>query len=293
MVCICIKCKKEFSTNYHLNRHHQRKIPCDRVIQCDNCLMIFKTKQILSNHQNRKTPCKKVDLEQEVKKLKAENEKLKLKEENRILNQTINNNSNNTQNNTVNNILVFTEGGKYYKDRVKIAKYLNNLNIQDMSMDDISNCIDKDMKENYNLHKEQDKLPMFNHLKCNSYIQLIKLICFNINYPENWIFIYDYMLEKTQIKVNKDDIEDVNNKVLLIIYIILKDISKKETNEKLHDVYQLFIERYENDFKPDELIEDDYEDNLNLFIKNFNIKIYNNLIEIEKKLNEKIKKLKK
>ena len=96
----CELCKKEFKLKHHLIQHLKRKIPCNNIIQCDRCLVIFKTKQKLTNHQNRKTPCEKVDLEQEVKDLKAENEKLKLEKENRILNQTIIN----TQNTTVNKL---------------------------------------------------------------------------------------------------------------------------------------------------------------------------------------------
>ena len=129
----------------------------------------------------------------------------------------------------------------------------------------------------------------FNHFKSNIYIQLIKLLCFNVKYPENWIFIYDYIVEKTQIKLHKNQLEDVNGKILKIIYIILKSIIEKEIHEEIHEVYKIFIDRYENDYEVEEWFQEDYNENLAMFIEGCTSKIYNKLIEIEEELNKKIK----
>ena len=107
----CIKCNKIFNSNRDLQRHLDRKIKCDRVLECDNCKKTFKTKQNLNKHLNNKKKCKKLDpevenvilkLEKEV--LVLEKEVLQLKQINNINNGTINNNINNG---TINNINIF------------------------------------------------------------------------------------------------------------------------------------------------------------------------------------------
>lgn len=54
---VCIKCKKIFSTFQMLEKHGNRKIPCDNVIRCDRCGKVFKITSSLRRHQMRKTPC--------------------------------------------------------------------------------------------------------------------------------------------------------------------------------------------------------------------------------------------
>lgn len=107
----CIKCNKIFNSNRDLQRHLDRKIKCDRVLECDNCKKKFKTKQNLNKHLNNKKKCEKLDpeienvilkLEKEV--LVLEKEVLQLKQINNINNGTINNNINNG---TINNINIF------------------------------------------------------------------------------------------------------------------------------------------------------------------------------------------
>jgi len=50
----CIKCNKIFNSNRDLQRHLDRKIKCDRILECDNCKKTFKTKQNLNKHLNNK-----------------------------------------------------------------------------------------------------------------------------------------------------------------------------------------------------------------------------------------------
>ena len=111
----CIKCNKIFNSNRDLQRHLDRKIKCDRVLECDNCKKKFKTIQNLNKHLNNKKKCEKLDpeienvilkLEKEVLELKIEN--IELKQINNINNSTINSTINNNINNgTINNINIF------------------------------------------------------------------------------------------------------------------------------------------------------------------------------------------
>ena len=111
----CIKCNKIFNSNRDLQRHLDRKIKCDHVLECDNCKKKFKTKQNLNKHLNNKKKCEKLDpeienvilkLEKEVLELKIEN--IELKQINNINNGTINSTINNNINNgTINNINIF------------------------------------------------------------------------------------------------------------------------------------------------------------------------------------------
>lgn len=111
----CIKCNKIFNSNRDLQRHLDRKIKCDRVLECDNCKKKFKTIQNLNKHLNNKKKCEKLDpeienvilkLEKEVLELKIEN--IELKQINNINNGTINSTINNNINNgTINNINIF------------------------------------------------------------------------------------------------------------------------------------------------------------------------------------------
>jgi len=57
----CLKCNKEFPDKYKLKQHHNKKIPCDRVLKCDVCNKICNTKQNLMRHVNKKKKCKKIE----------------------------------------------------------------------------------------------------------------------------------------------------------------------------------------------------------------------------------------
>ena len=49
-------CKKEFQSSYHLNRHKNKKIPCNIIEQyeCKDCDKIFKYKSKLEEHNKTK-----------------------------------------------------------------------------------------------------------------------------------------------------------------------------------------------------------------------------------------------
>ena len=84
----CYKCNKIFNLKTDLNRHLDKKIPCDCKIECNSCKREFKTKQQLEKHLNNKKPCNKIDLEMENKILKLEKENLELKIKSNCLKQT-------------------------------------------------------------------------------------------------------------------------------------------------------------------------------------------------------------
>jgi hypothetical protein len=54
---VCKLCNKKFGTFQKLERHHARKIPCDRVLKCEKCNKEFKQISHLNKHKNRKTTC--------------------------------------------------------------------------------------------------------------------------------------------------------------------------------------------------------------------------------------------
>lgn len=152
----CSKCNKEFETNYKLNRHNDRKIPCDNVIKCNKCEKIFKTTQQLQNHIKRKIPCESASIQ--LKILDKENENLKLKiklKELSLGNTTINNI--NTINNITNNITLNNFG-----DHNKVKDFLYTL-----SLEEYRNLIDR----NYNVR--------------NTIENIAKLLYNNPNFPEN------------------------------------------------------------------------------------------------------------
>jgi hypothetical protein len=79
---ICNKCSRELSSKYGLEKHLNKKIPCDRILKCQRCESVYNTKQELERHLQRKFPCKlKTEIastkERELQ-LKLEIEKIKI-----------------------------------------------------------------------------------------------------------------------------------------------------------------------------------------------------------------------
>ena len=63
----CKTCKKKFISEYLLNKHLNKKIPCSVIIKCIRCNKVFEYSRDLDRHEKRKNPCKiintKTDLE--------------------------------------------------------------------------------------------------------------------------------------------------------------------------------------------------------------------------------------
>lgn len=234
MKFICIKCNKDLKSNYNLKRHYNRKTPCNAEIihKCDNCLHVFSCKAALSNHLSRKFPCKKVDPVIENYELKLEIEQLKNV---KIVNNIINNNQQNIYNITIN------EGDKYYKNQL-----LHQIQGQYK--------IDKTHIHKLMLNKEHVGPDIKN---ISAFTDIIIKICFNIQRPENWRFIYDKISELLKIKLN-DQIVDFPDYILEFIYSLYKQVVNSETvDPELAEFYKRYIKNYENS-KYDNLDVDDF-----------------------------------
>jgi uncharacterized C2H2 Zn-finger protein len=90
MSTTCLKCNKEFKTKQTLQRHLDRKNPCDLVHKCNRCDKIFDKKSNLITHLNRKTPCKLPEEVLEKKREAKEHaDKILLLKEEKIKNETL------------------------------------------------------------------------------------------------------------------------------------------------------------------------------------------------------------
>lgn len=74
----CVNCNKVFKDKYKLNRHNNRKTPCDKSNQiiCLRCSKIFKSNRDLTNHMNRVNPCKAIVEEVDTKDLTSYKDEL-------------------------------------------------------------------------------------------------------------------------------------------------------------------------------------------------------------------------
>lgn len=87
----CNKCRKKFVSEYLLNKHLNRAVPCDKKLSCDKCSKEFSLKKDYDQHMNRKTSCVvvninnqtsiEISLQIEQEKTRRELEKIKLKAE--------------------------------------------------------------------------------------------------------------------------------------------------------------------------------------------------------------------
>lgn len=72
----CIKCKEEFTSEYLLNKHKNRKVSCDVILKCTKCLKSFSSSQSLERHYNKSIPCiSTIEFEKRIKKQEREQEK--------------------------------------------------------------------------------------------------------------------------------------------------------------------------------------------------------------------------
>lgn len=79
----CDKCNKDFKSQYHLNKHINRKYPCTVIFKCIKCETVFDSNRILEKHMKRKTPCidvVEVKQDVEIMRLELESRKLSIRE---------------------------------------------------------------------------------------------------------------------------------------------------------------------------------------------------------------------
>lgn len=78
MSLTCILCNKKFNSNNNLQKHMNRQVPCNIVIQCVRCEKIFNRQIDLDKHSKRKFPCilktskSEIDFEHEKMRLELE-----------------------------------------------------------------------------------------------------------------------------------------------------------------------------------------------------------------------------
>jgi uncharacterized C2H2 Zn-finger protein len=83
MMFTCTKCNKNFSRKDHLDRHFNKKNPCDvkKNFICYRCGKVFFYNRDLIRHINRKIPCVNKILNIELELIRATTEaKLKIME---------------------------------------------------------------------------------------------------------------------------------------------------------------------------------------------------------------------
>lgn len=78
MTTICIRCEKQFNSEYNLNKHLNKKIPCGTSLKCDRCYKLFYNKRDYDQHLSRKFPCKMSNDQSklELKKIELEIQKI-------------------------------------------------------------------------------------------------------------------------------------------------------------------------------------------------------------------------
>ena len=57
MVIKCDRCKVQFTTEYLLSKHQNKKIQCGIIFECERCKKILSTQYSLERHYNKKNPC--------------------------------------------------------------------------------------------------------------------------------------------------------------------------------------------------------------------------------------------
>ena len=247
MVSVCFKCNITFRDSYTLQRHLNRKIPCCQPqTKCNQCMKTFSSKQSLMNHMNKKIPCQNINI-------------------------NINNGNIITNNINIINTYHINNGEKEYKTQMmcQIVDQFKIYNCKLLSLL-LSNGHDNDDAIN----------------NINDFTNLINIICFDINHPENWRFIYDKMTELLKIKFH-NEIVDFKCNFLKFVYILYKQICNcqlvLEMDPELINFYKRFINEYEMN-KYDEL-------DINEFINECHDQLlgnYHNLVNaIDKRLNNK------
>ena len=214
---LCTKCNKEFNKKYNLERHLNRKIPCNNIIKCSNCLKEFKTNQGLIRHSNKKIPCKNNNNQFSILELKVKEleETIKKLQQSSIVNPNSGNNTFNIDNSSNINITI------------------NNFGNEDLSKLPIKQ-FEKDLRaiiamtEHKKLKEVKIGVPMENDIilrnsdfkPCKIFLYFLTMIYKNDKFPQNKTIKYNQETKKFEYYVDNNwiSIEDNN----IIEEIILK-----------------------------------------------------------------------
>jgi uncharacterized C2H2 Zn-finger protein len=179
---LCNKCNKSFKSNYLLQKHLNRNLSCDEVLQCERCEKTFPTEKQMKQHLNRKNPCKlktisKLEEQKEFIKFKhdLEMERIKAKKENSL--EII---QKRKETKTINN----TQINNFFLPPPQIKTY-------DNSMENTIEYFNKYVKT-MSINSFDMKVAMCNTIK-DVMVMVLKLFYNNPEFPEykNIIYISD------------------------------------------------------------------------------------------------------
>jgi hypothetical protein len=228
----CNKCQKEFTSEYLLHKHINRKISCDIVLTCKICGKVFKQPHHLEQHKNKKNPCKikKITIIEEQKEIlqykhSLELEIIKAKKESALeieyartnrkekTPQIINTKIINTQNNIVNNFNVPFPDKGVISATLLDCKYSIKRILKDIDETDAINKV--------YFSKDIQKLP----------IEFINNTYNNDKYPHNKNMWYNKNLNTFYCVINeqwaKADIEIIRNIIENTIRMYYDDLCNK------------------------------------------------------------------
>lgn len=81
----CTTCGQKFTSQYLLDKHLKRKVPCSLEIKCNRCGKTFTSTIFLNRHLERKNPCtivnNEIQLQLELEKEKTKQQEVKLKQQ--------------------------------------------------------------------------------------------------------------------------------------------------------------------------------------------------------------------
>ncbi len=279
----CTKCKKKFVSQYLLDKHINREIPCDQEIKCEKCGKIFEKKVYLERHMKRKTPCitinqniklsqleiekekTKREIEKEKEKTRRELEKLKLKSELEII--KINKESENKQKEIELKMNKSLEIEKAKTDRKeKTASIINNINTQNINIEvtnNINNIFDAKIVLNSDKFKTKDVSHLFESINnpkiieqlckdndslTNLLANIIKIAYNNDNNPESRYFIHNKPSNHFLIADEK------TGEYKIVDYNEIEKYIKKTTNKSYDKIKKIIDKKIlprtkENEFK--------------------------------------------
>ena len=125
----CEKCEKIFKLKTDLNRHINRKISCNRILQCLKCNKKFNFHRDLQRHLNKKFDCSNKNINKELYNL--QNQVKELKEQLIMISNSNNtiNSHNTTNTNNTNNIIINNFGNENISHITKELLEMEILNI--------------------------------------------------------------------------------------------------------------------------------------------------------------------
>ena len=232
---ICYRCDKSFTTKYSLNRHLNKKLPCDNKIielKCSTCLKLFSNKQNLKTHQNKKI-CKPPDLEL------LQNKILALEQKQKQMQIT-----NNTQNNNTNNNIICNNNYFLSQEEMKNHMITNCYTLNDIKQI-VNNEKIYDYLDNATVDKDHDEDDVLQNTK--EIILLIKYIFCNIEIKQNFILYKDIIENIIYIRLTEDIQLLTLPMIYFLIYALFIQLLKFDNlDNEMEIFFKKYIKKYDN-----------------------------------------------